>query len=505
MMMPGPRAPESLLLQMRGIRKAFPGVVALDEVDFDLRRGEVHVLAGENGAGKSTLMKILGGAFGRDGGQILIDGRPVEIGSPKNAKALGISVIYQEFNLIPHLSAAENIFLGKEPSRWSGFIDRRRMTHDAEQLLANLGVRFDPRTAVCDLGIAEQQMVEVAKSLSDRARILVMDEPTSALTEAEIERLFDTIKRLTALGTGVVYISHRMPELSRIGDRVTVLRDGRRVATRDLARVSVAELVRLMVDREVAEQFPARTRQRGTELLRVEGLRCGTKLRDVSFVLHEGEILGVAGLLGAGRTELARAVMGADPADGGRIFIKGQEVRPRSPGDMVRRGVGFLPEDRKTQGLVLSESVQRNVGLPILKRLSRLGVVREPAERHLAQRWVDDLRIKTPGLTTRVAWLSGGTQQKIVLGKWLAAEAHILIVDEPTRGIDVASKADIYQLLDQLASRGTGILMISSEMPEILGLSDRILVMHRGQIHAQLDGRHATQEQVLHAALGLAS
>jgi ribose transport system ATP-binding protein len=490
---------------MQGIGKVFPGVIALDEVDFDLRRGEVHVLAGENGAGKSTLMKILGGAFGRDGGQILIDGRPVEIGNPRDAKALGISVIYQEFNLIPHLSAAENIFLGKEPGHWPGLLDRHRMIHDAEQLLAHLGVRFDPRTAVCDLGIAEQQMVEVAKSLSDRARILVMDEPTSALTESEIERLFDTIRRLTALGTGVVYISHRMLELSRIGDRVTVLRDGRRVATRDLARVSVAELVRLMVDREVADQFPARTRRRGAELLRVEGLRCGAKLRDVSFVLHEGEILGVAGLLGAGRTELARAVMGADPADGGRIFIKGQEVRPRSPGDMVRRGVGFLPEDRKTQGLVLSESVQRNVGLPILKRLSRLGVVREPAERRLAQRWVDDLRIKTPGLTTRVAWLSGGTQQKIVLGKWLAAEARILIVDEPTRGIDVASKADIYQLLDRLASRGTGILMISSELPEILGLSDRILVMHRGQIHAQLDGRQATQEQVLHAALGLAS
>jgi ribose transport system ATP-binding protein len=296
-----------------------------------------------------------------------------------------------------------------------------------------------------------------------------------------------------------------MLELSRIGDRVTVLRDGRRVATRDLARVSVAELVRLMVDREVAEQFPARTRRRGAEVLRVEGLRCGTRLRDVSFVLHEGEILGVAGLLGAGRTELARAIMGADPASGGRLFVRGHQVRPRSPGDMVRRGVGFLPEDRKAQGLVLSESVQRNVGLPILKRLSRLTVVREAAERRLAQRWVDDLRIKTPGLTARVASLSGGTQQKVVLGKWLAAEANILIVDEPTRGIDVASKAEIYQLLDRLASRGAGILMISSELPEILGLSDRILVMHRGRIHRQLDGRHATQEQVLHAALGLAS
>jgi ribose transport system ATP-binding protein len=504
-MMPATDPREPLLLHMRGICKIFPGVVALDEVDFELRRGEVHVLAGENGAGKSTLMKILGGVFGRDRGQILIDGRPVEIASPRSSKALGVSVIYQEFNLIPHLSAAENIFLGKEPGRWPGLLDRHRMIQDAQQLLASLGVRFDPRTVVCDLGIAERQMVEIAKSLSDRARILVMDEPTSALTESEIERLFDTIRRLTALGTGVVYISHRMLELSRIGDRVTVLRDGRRVATRDLARVSVAELVRLMVDREVAEQFPARTRRRGAEVLRVEGLRCGTRLRDVSFVLHEGEILGVAGLLGAGRTELARAIMGADPASGGRLFVRGHQVRPRSPGDMVRRGVGFLPEDRKAQGLVLSESVQRNVGLPILKRLSRLGVVREAAERRLAQRWVDDLRIKTPGLTARVASLSGGTQQKVVLGKWLAAEANILIVDEPTRGIDVASKAEIYQLLDRLASRGAGILMISSELPEILGLSDRILVMHRGRIHRQLDGRHATQEQVLHAALGLAS
>ena len=493
------------LLQMRGISKVFPGVVALDAVDFELRRGEVHVLVGENGAGKSTLMKILAGAFGRDGGQILIDGRPVEIRSPRDAKALGISVIYQELNLVPHLSAAENVFLGKEPGRWPGLVDRRRMIHEAGRLLAGLGVTFDPRTAVRDLGIAEQQMVEVARSLSDRARILVMDEPTSALMESEIERLFETIRRLTTQGVGVVYISHRMQELARIGDRVTVLRDGRHVATRELASASVAELVRLMVNREVADQFPPRTRRRGGELLRVEGLRRGAKLRDVSFVLHAGEILGVAGLLGAGRTELARAIIGADRADGGRIFIKGREVRPRSPAETVRSRVGFLPEDRKVQGLVLSESVQANLGLPILKRLSRLGVVRERAEQRVASRWVDDLRIKTPGLKTRVASLSGGTQQKLVLGKWLAADADILIVDEPTRGIDVGAKAEIYQLLDRLASRGAGILMISSELPEVLGMSDRILVMHQGRIHAELDGRQATQEQVLHAALGLAS
>jgi ribose transport system ATP-binding protein len=493
-----------LLLQMRGIRKAFPGVLALDDVSFELRRGEVHALLGENGAGKSTLMRILSGAAPRDAGEVLLDGRPAAIESPREAQARGISTIYQEFNLVPQLSAAQNIYLGREPTRGAGVIDRRRMVSGARSLLDSLGTRIDPTLAVRSLGVAEQQMVEIAKALSLRARILIMDEPTAALTASEIDQLFAAIRRFTAEGGAVIYISHRLEELARVGHRATVLRDGRYIGTRTLP-APVPELVRMMANRDISEHYPAKTRKRGAEILRVERVTRGDRLRDVSLTLHRGEVVGIAGLLGAGRTELARVIAGADVPDAGRILIDGAPVRVRNPRDAIRAGIGLVPEDRKQQGLVLSQTVASNLSLPQLPRLGRAGIVSRTRERNLAERWTRELRIKTPTIDTRVLTLSGGNQQKVVLGKWLAAGADVLIVDEPTRGIDVGAKMEIYVLLDRLAAGGAGILMVSSDLPEIMGMSDRIVVMHHGAVQAVFEAEDATQESVLHAALGLAS
>jgi ribose transport system ATP-binding protein len=489
------------VLQLRGIRKIFPGVVALDGVDFELARGEVHVLLGENGAGKSTLMKIMSGAYRKDGGEIVWEGGTIEIKNPKHARELGISIIYQEFNLIPQLSAGENIFLGHEPHS-GGIVYQKEIFEHATKLLDALGVRLDPRTPVRALSVAQQQMVEVAKALSVEAKVLIMDEPTSALTEVEIQELFATIRRLQAQGVAIVYISHRLEELFAIGDRVTVLRDGKYVATHRIAEVSAAQLVRLMANREVKEHFPRQKAKVGEELLRVENLTRGAKLKDVSFSLRRGEVLGVAGLLGSGRTELARAIFGVDPIDAGRIWVKGREVRIKSPSAAIKLRLGFLTEDRKTQGLVLVLSVRENLSLPSVEKLSRYGVLNAAAEAKLAGRLVEDLRIKTPGLKQKVLYLSGGNQQKVVLGKWLGCEADILIFDECTRGIDVGAKVEIYQLMNRLTAQGVGIIMISSELPEILGMSDRILVMHQGSLQGEFNAGEATQEKILSAALG---
>jgi ribose transport system ATP-binding protein len=489
---------------MRDIRKAFPGVVALDGVGFALQHGEVHVLLGENGAGKSTLMKILSGAYRRDAGTIEIDGREAAIDSPRDAQTLGVATIYQELSLVPQLTVAENILLGHEPSR-GGWIDRARVRDAAERSLAEVGVAIDPDRRVDTLGIAEQQMVEVAKALFRRARVLVMDEPTSALTAREIDRLFEVIRRVTSTGVGVVYISHRMRELTAIGNRVTVLRDGRNVGTFDLSKASIDELVRLMANRDVREHFPRRRGAAGEPLLRLERVCGESGVRDVTLTVRRGEIVGLAGLLGAGRTELARLIAGADRPSSGRIEIRGRDVTPRSPREAIRAGVGFLPEDRKRHGLVMTQSVCENIGLPNLPRWSTAGWLSAASERATAERWVTELRIKTPRIAERVVRLSGGTQQKVVLARWLAAEAELLVMDEPTRGVDVGAKVEIYELMNRLTDAGAGILMISSELPEVLGMSDRIYVMRGGSIQAELDARSATEERVLQAALGLAS
>ena len=517
------------LLVMRGIAKSFPGVRALDEARLELERGEVHVLLGENGAGKSTLMKILSGACRRDAGEIAIDGVPVGLSTPREAQAAGITTIYQEFNLVPHLTVAENICLGREPAvRW-GVLSARALHAEAVRVLGALDSPIDPGARVDSLSVAEQQMVEVAKALSLDARVLIMDEPTAALTGQEVARLFAVTRTLREQGCAVlfishrleeifeicqrvttlrdaaiIYISHRLQELERIGRRATVMRDGRYIATLPLP-APIPELVRLMANRDVSQAYPARTRTRGDELLRVEDVARAPRLRGVSLTLHRGEILGIAGLMGAGRTELARVIAGADRPDRGRISLHGRVVSLQSPADAIRAGVGLVPEDRKRHGFVPGGSVAANVALPQLRRLGRAGIVDGAAERALATRWIEELRVRTPGPDTPVASLSGGNQQKVVLAKWLAAGADVLIVDEPTRGIDVASKMEIYQLLDRLAASGAGILMISSDLPEVLGMSDRVLAMHLGRITGEFDGARATQAAVLQAALGLAS
>ena len=498
------------ILEMRGIRKAFPGVVALDGVDLSLNAGEVHMLLGENGAGKSTLMKILSGAYVKDAGEILIDGARVEINGPRDALARGIRVIYQELNLVPQLSAAENIFLGALPARALGIVDRPALHDRASRLLADLGLTIDPRVRVDRLGLAQRQMVEIAKALAPpdegtpAARVLVMDEPTSALTSREVEQLFALIARLAARGVAIVCITHRMDEVFRVGQRVTVLRDGRRVASQPLGEVTVSELVRLMANRDLTDHYPKVRAARGPELLRVEHVSRAGALTDVSLTLHAGEVLGIAGLLGAGRTELARVIAGADACDEGRVIVAGAAVKFRRPSDAIARGIGLLPEDRKAEGLVAGLTVARNIALPHGRRLSRFGFLSSRREDALARPIGEELRIKaTP--TQPVRLLSGGNQQKVVLGKWLAGDVRVFVFDEPTRGVDVGSKVEIYNLMNRLTARGAAIVMISSELPELLGMSDRILVMHRGRIRAELDAADATEERVLSAALGLSS
>ena len=500
------------VLQMRGMSKRYPGARALNAANLEVRRGEVHVLVGENGAGKSTLMKILSGAVRADAGEILLDGAPVELDSPLRARKLGISTIYQELTLVPHLSVAENIFLGKTPTRWAGIVDRRRMRQEARRILDTLGVAIECDAPVHSLRLAQQQMVEVARALSDKARILVMDEPTSALSQREVEQLFATIARVISNGVAVIYISHRMDEVFRIGHRVTVLRDGSHVVTCNIEEVTAAGLVRLMANREVSDQYPRRQHARGAELLRVDRLD-GGGLKEIAFTLHRGEILGIAGLVGAGRTRLARAIVGADPSrsalrrasrDGARrIVVRGAVEAIHSPADAVRAGIGFLPEDRKQQGLVLPLSVERNISISHLSALAVLGVVNHPKEHGEAEAAIASLRIRTPGSDQLVLNLSGGNQQKVVLAKWLAAHADILIFDEPTRGIDVAARHDIYLPMNQLVENGAGLIMISSDLPEVLGMSDRILVMRGGRVIRELSSQEATDAAVLQAALGV--
>ena len=491
------------VLEMRGISKTYPGVVALSGVDFCVLPGEVHALVGENGAGKSTLIKILAGADTKDAGQIIIDGSEAHVTSPQEAMRLGVSIIYQEFNLVPYMNAAENIFLGREPaSAVPGMIDFGKMYADAEAIISELGVALDVRAPMNQLSVAQQQMVEIAKATSRKSRIIAMDEPSATLTEHELENLFALIRRLKAEGVSIIYISHRLEEIFQIADRVTVLRDGALVATKQVADTDREDIIRMMVGRELKEKIPKVAAAPGEVALEVKNLNRAGVLRDISLQVRRGEILGIAGLVGAGRTEVARAIFGADPIDSGQILINGKPVVIRSPKHAISLGIGLVTEDRKALGLVLGMAVRENISLANLGLLSRFGFISRRKEREVARKYVEDILIKTPSVEQAVQNLSGGNQQKVVLAKWLFTESKILIFDEPTRGIDVGAKTEIYQLMNRLAESGVAIIMISSELLEVLGMSDRILVMHEGEIAGELSREEATQEQIMHLATG---
>ncbi|UYO01466.1 MAG: sugar ABC transporter ATP-binding protein [Devosia sp.] len=480
---------------MEGIDKSFPGVRALSQVRFELLPGEVHALMGENGAGKSTLMKILSGVYSRDGGQVRLNGKPVEITSPRQAQDMGVSIIHQELALMRDLTAAQNIFIGREPRRF-GILDEGQLNRDAAAIFASMNLKLDPTVKVETLTIAKQQMVEIAKALSYRARILIMDEPTAALNDAEIAELFTIINRLKAEGVGVVYISHKMDEIKRISDRVTVMRDGEYVGTVAAADTPIETIISMMVGRTLSQQEPVVPGSADAEIaLEVRNLRRGREIRDVSFSVRKGEILGFAGLMGAGRTEVARAIFGADRREGGEIWVHGTRRGISSPRDAVAAGIGYLSEDRKLFGLATGLDVRNNIALASLERFTGpAGILDEAGMETAAKDHIRQLAIKTPSDTQEARLLSGGNQQKVVIAKWLLRDCDILIFDEPTRGIDVGAKSEIYKLLNNLAAQGKAIVVISSELPEVLRLSHRIAVMCEGRLTGVLPGGSSQQE-----------
>ena len=489
------------LLAMSGIVKSFPGVQALRGVDLDLAAGEVLALLGENGAGKSTLIRVLGGAQPADSGSLLLDGRPVRFRTPQEARAAGVAVMHQEFSLVPGLDAAENIFLGQESSR-GGFLPRAEERSRARELCDRLGVRVDLDVPVARLTTGQKQVVEIARALAREARIIVMDEPTAALTGAETARLLEIVRGLARRGIGVILVSHRLDEIYAVADRVVVLRDGANVGTRPVAGLDRGELIGMMVGRELAEEYPRRSVTPGPVRLAATGLRRGRAVRDVSFSVRAGEILALAGLVGAGRTETLRLVFGADRRDAGTVELDGRPLAIRSPRDAIAAGIGLLTEDRKLEGLLLGRSALENFSLASLGRFARGGVVDGRRERESFARHAGQLRIRLPHPGVRAATLSGGNQQKLVLARWLERDCEVLLFDEPTRGIDVGARHEIYLLMNDLAARGKAIVMVSSELPEVLGLADRILVMHDGRITGELDNRRGvTQEEVMRLAM----
>ena len=488
------------LVEMVGIDKSFPGVRALSQARFELRAGEVHALMGENGAGKSTLMKILSGVYSRDAGEVRLNGRPVEITSPRQAQDMGIGIIHQELALMRDLTAAQNIFIGREPRRF-GLLDEGALNRDAQAIFDSMNLRLSPTVLVESLTIAKQQMVEIAKALSYKSRVLIMDEPTAALNDAEIAELFTIINRLKAEGVGMVYISHKMDEIKRISDRVTVMRDGEYVGTVPAADTPIETIISMMVGRTLSnEALDIPNTAANPVALEVRGLNRGRDIRDVSLVVRKGEILGLAGLMGAGRTEVARAIFGADPRDSGEIWVNGQRVGISSPKDAVRAGIGYLSEDRKHFGLATGLDVRNNIALASLERFTGPGgVLNDGAMHEVAEKYIRQLSIKTPSDTQEARLLSGGNQQKVVIAKWLLRDCDILIFDEPTRGIDVGAKAEIYKLLNALAEQGRAIIVISSELPEILRLSHRIAVMCEGRLTGTLPGG-SSQEEIMRLA-----
>jgi inositol transport system ATP-binding protein len=495
---------EQPVLHMMEVSKRFPGVQALKDVSLEVRPGEIHGLLGENGAGKSTLMKILSGVYRKDSGRIVLDGQDIEVHSPHDAQLRGITIIYQELNLMPNLTVAENVFIGREPSRFT-FVNWRQLHQQTTELMQRLGIDLSPTTLVSNLSVAAQQMVEIARALSVRSRVIIMDEPTSALTDNEVQHLFAIMRDLKAQGLGLIFISHRMDEIFEICDRITVLRDGELVGTRNVADITSDDLIQMMVGRPVSELFGQGANVPGDVVLEVRNLtRVGTiddpgarVLNDVSFTLRTGEIVGIAGLVGAGRTDLARCIFGADHRTSGEILLDGVSLNIQSPQDAIRNGIGLVPEDRKLQALFLAMSVEENIHMAAFGNVARMGFIDSMQSRSVANSFVDKLSIRLADLDQLVLDLSGGNQQKVVIARWLALNPKVLIMDEPTRGIDVGAKAEVHALIRKLAEQGVAVLMISSELPEVLGMSDRILVMHEGDMIGELSREQAKPERVM--------
>jgi monosaccharide ABC transporter ATP-binding protein, CUT2 family (TC 3.A.1.2.-) len=486
-----------VIVSMKGICKTFPGVKALDNVDFELRSGEVMALLGENGAGKSTLMKILSGVYTKDGGTLKVNGTEYEHMNPKLAQHVGVAIIHQELNMCKHLSVVENMFLGRELIK-NGTLDNAKMEAEAKKVLNSLGMDIDPRHIVGDMSVSKQQMVEIAKALSINAKILIMDEPTSSLTAREIEELFKIIKQLRENGCGIVYISHRLEELKEIVDRVTIMRDGKYISSANFADVSMNKIISDMVGREITEQFPRVSCKKGEKIFEVKNLNAGRMVRNINISLYEGEIVGLAGLMGAGRTETTRAIFGADPKTSGEIILDGKTLDIKCPMDAIKAGVVLAPEDRKKDGLCTGLSIRHNLALPNLDYICNvLGVINSRREDDLCTKAVENLRIKTPNIEVNSGTLSGGNQQKVVVGKWLARDSRVVIFDEPTRGIDIGAKVEIYNLMNELKKNGIAVMFISSEMPELMGIADRIMVMCDGRITGELSVEEATQEEIM--------
>ncbi|MBQ6805988.1 MAG: sugar ABC transporter ATP-binding protein [Lachnospiraceae bacterium] len=486
-----------IIVSMEDICKSFPGVKALDHVKFELRSGEVLALLGENGAGKSTLMKILSGVYTRDEGKMQIFGKEYGDLSPKLAQEVGVAIIHQELNMCKHLSVAENMFLGREKKRGI-ILSNHEMEQEARRILDDLKIDLDPKQTVGELPVSKQQMVEIAKALSINAKVLIMDEPTSALTAKEIEDLFRIIKELKAKGCGIVYISHRLEELQHIVDRVTIMRDGQYITSMNFADVTMDEIIAYMVGREIKEKFPRVSCEKGKKIFEVKNLNAGRMVRDINFSVYEGEIVGFAGLMGAGRTETTRAIFGVDPKESGEIILDGKEVKVNCPMDAIKAGIVLAPEDRKKDGLCTKLSIRHNIALPNLDLLcNKLGVVNRNKEIEMCKKAVKNLKIKTPTVEIDAKNLSGGNQQKVVVGKWLARNSRVVIFDEPTRGIDVAAKVEIYNLMNELKKQGIAVVFVSSEMPEVMGIADRILVMCDGRITGEVMAEGITQNEIL--------
>lgn len=491
-----------MILQLEKISKSFTGVQVLHEIDIDVKSGEVHVLLGENGAGKSTIIKTITGAYTKDSGKILWKGKELIVSKPSDSIDVGIGTIYQELNLVPELSLMENIFLGNEKRTKGLFLDRETMRKEAKKLMERLGQKVDPDTLVQDLGVGQQQLVEIAKALSLNCELIIMDEPTSSLSGGEAEQLLLTVERLKKQGITIIYISHRLEEIKRISDRVTVLRDGYKIKTVVTNETSIDQMISLMVGRDLDNKFPKHNTVKGDEILKVKDLKLTEDKPAINFTAYKGEILGISGLVGAGRTELARAIFGADPIVSGEIYINKKKQNIKSPIDAIKAGLAFITEDRKQEGLFLDQSVIFNNCIAKINKVKEKGLIKTKLLKDVANKYVKDLRVRPNNIELETKYLSGGNQQKIVIAKWLFTDADIYIFDEPTRGIDVGAKVEVYNLMNDLVESGAGVIVISSELPEVLGVSDRILVMCEGRLTAELDISEANQENIMKAATG---